>query len=115
MRIVDHMLIEHRVRIANNERRQLFEVLVCFQIVFIELLCRGREKHRVNLGPSFDFRFNPNMRTVKCLSQNLTHLLILSKERCEAAFAGCTATETLAWLDDNIRQCDELGRQLVVL
>ena len=96
MRVVDHMLIEHSVGIAENESRQLLEVFLSFKVSLIKLLtCRWKE-HSVDLRfPStILIVLDPEVLTVKRSCKNFSHLLVLAENRSEAAAAGGAAAET---------------------
>jgi hypothetical protein len=81
MWVVDHVLVEHCIRVAQDEGGQLFEFFVPFQIVLVELLASRWEEHGVNLCLTrLSFVFNPDLLTVKCVCQHLAHLLDLTKE-----------------------------------
>ena len=83
MRIVYHVLVEHRIRVADYESWQLFEFSVRLEIIFVEFLASGREEHSVNLGAALTL--DPDMLPIKCLGKHLAHLLILPKQARKAA------------------------------
>ena len=94
MRIVYHVLVEHRIWVADYESWQLFEFFVRLEIIFVKLFARGREEHSVNLGAAL--ALDPNMLPVKCLCEHLAHLLILPEQAREAASARRAPTEAIS-------------------
>ena len=94
MRIVDHVLVEHSIRVANNERWQLFKLFVRLEIVFVDLLASCWEEHGINL--SLALAFDPDMLTVECFREHFTHLLVFAEERSEATAAGNATTEAIS-------------------
>ena len=70
MRVVDHMLVEHCIRIADNECWQLLEILFGLKVSLVKLFARGWKEHRVDLClcPTILVVFDPNMLSVKCCS-----------------------------------------------
>ena len=68
MRVIDHMLVEHCIWIADNESWQLLEILFSFKVSLVKLLARRWKEHRVDfrLGSTILIVFDPNMLSVKC-------------------------------------------------
>ena len=95
MRIVDHVLIVHRIWVAQDESRQLLVFLVSLQVVFVNLLGGRWEKHCIDLGVGA-FVLDPDMLAVESVGENLAHLLRLTEKRSEAALTGCASTEAIA-------------------
>ena len=82
VRVVNHVLVEHRVWIAQNKCRQLLEVVFSLRIILVKLLACGWEEHGIDLCVTL--ALDPDMLTVKCLCEDFAHLLVLSKERGKA-------------------------------
>ena len=95
MRVVDHMLVEHCIWIADNESWQLLEILFGLKVSLVKLFARGWKEHRVDLclRPTILIVFYPNMLSIKSRCQDLAHLLVLAENRSEAAAAGGSAAE----------------------
>ena len=93
MRIVDHVLVEHGIRVANDERRQLFKLFVRLEIVFVDLLASCWEEHGINL--SLALAFDPDVLTVECFREHFAHLLVFAEERSEATAAGNATAEAI--------------------
>ena len=80
MRVVDHVLVEHGIGIAENESWQLLKLFINFQIIFVKLFTGCWEEHSINLGSTFNLWLDPDMLTIECLAKHLTHLFILTKQ-----------------------------------
>ena len=49
VRVVDHVLIEHRIGVAKDKGRQSLEIFLSLQVVLFKLLARSRKEHGVDL------------------------------------------------------------------
>jgi len=79
--VVDHVLVEHCIRVAQDECGQLFEFFIPFQIFLVELLTSSWEEHGVDFClAGLHSIFYPDLLAVKCVCQHLAHLLDLAKE-----------------------------------
>ena len=103
VRVVDHMLVEHRIGIADNERWQLLEILLSFEVCLIKLLTRRWKEHCVDLRfrSTILIVLDPYVLSVKCRCKDLAHLFVLAENRSEAAAAGGTAAEAPTRLQDS--------------
>jgi len=94
MWVVDHVLVEHCVRVAQDKSGQLFEVLLCLHVVLVELLARRWEKHCVDLRSRLRVLY-PDVLAFESLGKHFAHLLVLSEKRRKAALAGSATAEAV--------------------
>lgn len=78
--VVDHVLIKHGVRVAQNECRLPL-------IVKLHILALGSEEHGVNDCLARSLVCNPKMLALKGLSKHVAHLLLVPEKGFEAAIA----------------------------
>ena len=114
MRVVDHMLVVHGIWVADYKCRQLFELLLSFQIVSVESLSRRREEHCINLSFLWVFRADPDMIPIESACKDLAHLFVFTKEWFEATVTPCAEAETPTWFQRTLRELDELLYDQVV-
>ena len=94
MGVINHVLVKHCVRIAEDESGL---VLIGSTIVIVVRLVTGySEEHSVDLSTGILFVSDPTMLPFKILSQDHAHLLSLSKKRCKLQAAGLSFAKTLA-------------------
>ena len=93
MWVVDHMLVEHRIWVADDKCRQLLKFLLSRDIVLVELFAGSWEEHSINLALAI--ALDPDVLAVESARQHFAHLLILAEERREAATAGCALAEAV--------------------
>ena len=79
MRVVDHVLIEHGIRIAQDKSWQLFEILISLQVILVDRLACGWEEHGVDFG-GIGAAFDPKVLSVECLGKHFAHLLVFSEK-----------------------------------
>jgi hypothetical protein len=85
MWVVDHVLIEHGVRVAQDKGRLV--LVVQSRIAVIHLFTVHSEEHRIDNCLASLIRPNPSMFTLKGLCKHVTHLHRVAKERLKAAEA----------------------------
>ena len=77
MRVVDHVLVKHRVGIAKDECGLLF--VMQRSVCVVDLFAAGWEKHRVNDGAAGFAVVDPAMFALECFCKDVAHLLGLSE------------------------------------
>jgi len=93
VREIYHVLVEHRIRIAQNVR--VVQLVRRGWVVIFGLLRGCREKHCVDLDVP---RLDPPVLTVERLRQDLAHLIWLSEETSKEEVA-VRATPPVATLE----------------
>lgn len=79
MRVVDHMLVEHGIGIADYKRILILESKVLIYVVFVAFFMSCWEEHSVDFCPRL-FVLNPKVLPFEAFGQNCTHLLVLAKK-----------------------------------
>ena len=81
MGVVDHVLIEHGIGIADDDGWHA--LILGIILVVLDFLARSWKEHGVYLGLSLAI-LDPFVFSFECLGKHLPHLLYLSKQLLEA-------------------------------
>jgi hypothetical protein len=89
MRVVDHVLVKHSVRVAQNKGRLVFIVQRVVRI--INNFAIGSKKHCVDDGLTLFLMVNPPLLPLKSERKNIPHLLGIAKKRSKTAITARSA------------------------
>jgi hypothetical protein len=89
MRVVNHVLVKHSVRVAQNKGRLVFIVQRVVRI--INNFAISSKKHCVDNGLTLFLMVNPPLLPLKSERKNIPHLLGIAKKRSKTAITARSA------------------------